>query len=59
MAGEWREVVLEEVAEDVTVGHVGPMASEYVMGGIPFAYSKVRGQASAGLTQRCHHDEDI
>src|SRR5215510_5312830 len=40
MVGEWREVVLEEVAEDVTVGHVGPMASEYVMGGIPFLRSQ-------------------
>ena len=36
MAGEWRDVLLEELAEDITVGHVGPMASEYVPIGIPF-----------------------
>jgi type I restriction enzyme S subunit len=40
MAGEWREVVLEDVAADVTVGHVGPMASEYVERGIPFLRSQ-------------------
>ena len=37
--GEWREVVLEDVAT-VTVGHVGPMASEYVAQGIPFLRSQ-------------------
>jgi type I restriction enzyme S subunit len=40
MPSEWREIVLEEVAEDVTVGHVGPMASEYVPSGIPFLRSQ-------------------
>lgn len=40
MAGEWREVLLEDVAADVTVGHVGPMASEYVTTGIPFLRSQ-------------------
>jgi len=39
-AGEWREVVLEDVAAGVTVGHVGPMASEYVAQGIPFLRSQ-------------------
>jgi len=39
MAGEWREVALEDVAADVTVGHVGSMASEYVERGIPFLRS--------------------
>jgi type I restriction enzyme S subunit len=37
---EWREVALEDVAADVTVGHVGPMASEYVDQGIPFLRSQ-------------------
>ena len=40
MAGEWRNVALEDVAADVTVGHVGPMASEYVERGIPFLRSQ-------------------
>lgn len=40
MASEWREVLLEGVATDVTVGHVGPMASEYVERGIPFLRSQ-------------------
>jgi type I restriction enzyme S subunit len=40
MAGEWREVALENVAVDVTVGHVGPMASEYSALGIPFLRSQ-------------------
>lgn len=40
MADEWRHVVLDDVAADVTVGHVGPMASEYVERGIPFLRSQ-------------------
>ena len=40
MAVEWREVLLEDVAADLTVGHVGPMASEYVKRGIPFLRSQ-------------------
>lgn len=32
-------VALEEVAREVTVGHVGPMSSEYVPNGIPFLRS--------------------
>lgn len=40
MGGEWRDVLLEELAEDITVGYVGPMASEYVPNGIPFLRSQ-------------------
>ena len=40
MAGEWKDVLLEDVAADVTVGHVGPMASEYLDQGIPFLRSQ-------------------
>jgi type I restriction enzyme S subunit len=41
MAGdEWKEVCLEDVAEEVTVGHVGLMASEYVADGVPFLRSQ-------------------
>ena len=36
----WREVVLEDVASEITVGHVGPMALEYVADGIPFLRSQ-------------------
>lgn len=40
VADEWRDVFLEELAEDVTVGFVGSMASEYVPQGIPFLRSQ-------------------
>jgi type I restriction enzyme S subunit len=40
MAGEWREVMLEDIADRITVGHVGPMVSEYVPHGIPFLRSQ-------------------
>jgi len=40
MAAEWREIALGEVAADLTVGYVGPMASEYVPSGIPFLRSQ-------------------
>jgi type I restriction enzyme S subunit len=36
---EWRTVRLGDVADDVTVGHVGPMATEYINAGIPFLRS--------------------
>ncbi len=36
---EWRAVRLDEVSAEITVGHVGPMASEYAPHGIPFLRS--------------------
>lgn len=36
---EWPTVTVAEVASEVTVGHVGPMADEYVEEGIPFLRS--------------------
>lgn len=39
MNTSWKEVSLGEVADDVTVGHVGPMADQYVEAGIPFLRS--------------------
>ena len=36
----WREGVLGEIADEITVGHVGPMASEYVPSGIAFLRSQ-------------------
>ncbi|WP_194260742.1 restriction endonuclease subunit S [Gluconobacter vitians] len=35
----WKKVTISDVADEVTVGHVGPMASEYVDKGIPFLRS--------------------
>ncbi len=42
MAGDsvWREVFLEDISHELTVGYVGPMASEYVPAGVPFLRSK-------------------
>jgi type I restriction enzyme, S subunit len=39
MADEWREVAIEDISDDITVGHVGLMASEYVETGVPFLRS--------------------
>ena len=39
MGGEWQEVTLDDVADEITVGYVGSMASEYVSDGIPFLRS--------------------
>ena len=36
----WFEVKLKDVAEEVTVGYVGPMTSEYKLQGVPFLRSK-------------------
>jgi type I restriction enzyme, S subunit len=37
---EWRSIALQDLCDDLTVGHVGPMASEYVVDGIPFLRSQ-------------------
>lgn len=37
---EWRESVLGDLCERVTVGHVGKMATEYVPDGVPFLRSQ-------------------
>lgn len=39
MSSDWPLKSLEEVADEVTVGYVGSMASEYVESGIPFLRS--------------------
>lgn len=36
----WRKVTLKEVCREITVGHVGSMAKEYVEEGIPFLRSQ-------------------
>lgn len=36
----WRRVKLKDVCQKITVGHVGPMAKEYVDDGIPFLRSQ-------------------
>lgn len=38
--GAWRRCLLADVSREVTVGHVGPMAHEYVPIGIPFIRSQ-------------------
>ena len=40
MVSDWPVVSLGDVAADITVGHVGPMASEYQPTGIPFLRSQ-------------------
>jgi len=37
---EWNIAALQDVCEELTVGHVGPMASEYVAHGVPFLRSQ-------------------
>lgn len=37
---DWRHARLGELAANVTVGHVGPMAREYVSSGVPFLRSQ-------------------
>lgn len=37
---DWEEHLLESIADELTVGYVGPMATEYVESGIPFLRSK-------------------
>ncbi|MGB3762108.1 MAG: restriction endonuclease subunit S [Ornithinimicrobium sp.] len=37
---EWQEVVLGDLCERVTVGHVGKMATQYVERGVPFLRSQ-------------------
>lgn len=40
MPSAWPELLLGDIAADVTVGHVGPMASRYVHAGVPFLRSQ-------------------
>jgi type I restriction enzyme S subunit len=37
---DWQSVALQDVCKDLTVGHVGSMASEYVAHGVPFLRSQ-------------------
>jgi type I restriction enzyme, S subunit len=37
---EWETTILNELCDEITVGHVGPMASEYVDEGVPFLRSQ-------------------
>src|SRR5579885_129673 len=39
-AHSWQTVKLKDVCREITVGHVGPMAHEYVADGIPFLRSQ-------------------
>jgi len=37
---DWKQIKLRDICDEITVGHVGPMASEYVDSGIPFFRSQ-------------------
>lgn len=39
-ASKTRKVILEDVCDEITVGHVGPMADSYLPTGIPFLRSQ-------------------
>ncbi len=57
--GEWREVALSEVADDVTVGHVGTMADQYRDIGIPFLRSQNVRPYRIDLTDIKFIDQDF
>lgn len=57
--GEWREVSLSEVAAEVTVGHVGPMANQYREQGIPFLRSQNVQPHHVDLTDVKYIDQDF
>jgi type I restriction enzyme, S subunit len=40
LSNDWHDVLLDDVADELTVGYVGPMASEYVDFGVPFLRSQ-------------------
>src|SRR5262249_47749015 len=40
MPATWERVQFEEICDEITVGHVGPMAKEYVDTGVPFLRSQ-------------------
>lgn len=56
----WREVVLGDICDRVTVGHVGKMASEYVEHGVPFLRSQnirpfsITPEGMLHITERFH-----
>jgi len=56
---EWRLVELGEVADDVTVGHVGSMASLYEDSGIPFLRSQNVTPHAIDLTDVKYIGEDF
>ena len=37
---EWKEIFLEDIADEITVGFVGSMTTEYTESGVPFLRSK-------------------
>lgn len=40
MRDGWRDVKLKDICQEITVGHVGPMADQYVLEGVPFLRSQ-------------------
>jgi len=39
MSETWEDVTLDDISEDITVGHVSPMADQYLDVGVPFLRS--------------------
>src|SRR5688572_8711457 len=39
MTAPWQDVPLSQLADEITVGHVGPMVTEYLPKGVPFLRS--------------------
>lgn len=57
--GEWRRVSLGDVADEVTVGHVGSMTHEYRHAGIPFLRSQNVRPHRVDLTDVKFIDDDF
>lgn len=57
--GEWRRVSLGDVADEVTVGHVGSMTHEYRRSGIPFLRSQNVRPHRVDLTDVKFIDDDF
>jgi type I restriction enzyme S subunit len=61
MNQSWREVALEEVVDEITVGFVGPMADQYIDDGIPFLRSlnvepyRVNAKDLKSISTTFHH----
>lgn len=59
MRVSWRDTVLGEVADQITVGHVGPMASRYTSEGVPFLRSQNVRRLHLDLSDVKHIPDDF
>lgn len=56
---DWREIELGDIAESITVGHVGPMANQYEPIGVPFLRSQNVLPHQLDLTEVKYIGEDF